>query len=60
MSIVQRNTRVLTEAHPTLIYDDMMLLVFQTLDVEDADGEVGCSFTANDLELLLAELEPEK
>jgi len=56
-SIVRRNSRVSTEAHPTLIYDEMMLLVRQTLDVNNADGEIDCSLTADDLEILFAELE---
>jgi hypothetical protein len=36
-SIVRRNSRLSTEAHPSLILEEMMLLEFQELDDEDED-----------------------
>jgi hypothetical protein len=41
-SIVRRNRRLSTEAHPSLILEEMMLLEFQELDDvdEDCDGDM--------------------
>jgi hypothetical protein len=51
-SIVRRTSRLSTEAHPTLILEEMMMQELQELD-DDMD----CSVTADDLEEWMKELD---
>ena len=57
-SIVRRSSRLSTEAHPSLIFEEMMLLELQQLDEgDDTDSEMDFSFTADDLVQLISELD---
>ncbi|KAL3777235.1 hypothetical protein ACHAW5_010551 [Stephanodiscus triporus] len=55
-SIVRRTSRLSTEAHPTLIFEEMMLQELQELDDDDADDGMNLSVTADDLEQIIKEL----
>ncbi len=52
---VQRNCRVSTEAHPSLLLDDLMLLELEELDGGATNQEMDCTY--DDLKLLLNELD---
>ena len=56
-SVVRRMSRLSTEAHPTLILEEMMLHELQELDDDDdADDCMDLSVTADDLEQMIKEL----
>ncbi len=40
--IVQRNRRVSTEVHPSLLLDQLMLLELEKLDADATDEEIDC------------------
>jgi hypothetical protein len=55
-SIVRRVSRLFTEAHPSLILEEMMLLEFQEMNDGHTGDEMDLGVTAAELEQMFADL----
>ena len=57
LSSLRRKKRISTEAHPSLIFEEMMILEFQELDDGRTDDEMDLSVAVADLKRWIAELD---
>jgi hypothetical protein len=59
-SIVRRVSRLSTEAHPSLILEEMMLLEFQEMNDGHTDDEMDLGVTVAELEQMFADLNDQR